>query len=83
MLRSYAPARNSVAFAPNGRLVAASDHDGSVKLWSARTGRLQTRLDGHSDWLGGVAFSPDGRTLAAIGNDTDVRLWNATEVLAR
>jgi WD40 repeat protein len=78
---SYAPARNSVAFAPDGRLLATADNDGMVKLWNVATGRLLARLDGHSNWLGGVAFSPDGRTLAATGNDTDVRLWDVTEVV--
>jgi WD40 repeat protein len=81
LVGSFAPARNSVAFAPDGRLLATADNDRTVKLWSVATGRLLARLDGSTNWLGGVAFSSDGRTLAAIGNDTDVRLWDVTEVV--
>ena len=81
LIGSYAPARNSVTFAPSGRLLATADHDGRVKLWDVATGRQLASLDGQDGRLGGVAFSPDGRTLAAIATDTDVRLWDVTEVL--
>src|SRR5262249_13899903 len=79
-LNSYAPARNSVTFAPSGRLLATADHDGTAKLWDVAAGRQLASLDGEDDRFGGVAFSPDGRTLAAA-TDTGVRLWDVTEVL--
>jgi WD40 repeat protein len=81
LIASYAPSRNSVAFAPDGRLLATADNDGTVKLWRIATGRRLACLDGRADRLGGVAFAPDGRTIAAIGNDNDVRLWDVTEVV--
>jgi WD40 repeat protein len=81
LIGSYAPSRNSVTFAPSGRLLATADYDGTVKLWNVATGRQLSRLDGHTERLAGVAFSPDGRTLAAIGNDNDVRLWDVNEAI--
>jgi WD40 repeat protein len=79
LIDSHAPSLNSVAFAPDGPLLATADHDGTVKLWSVTTGRRLACLDGRADRLGGGAFSPDGRTLPAIGND--VRLWDVAEVI--
>jgi WD40 repeat protein len=81
MIGSYAPCANSVAFAPEGGLLATADKDGTVKLWNFVTGRLLARLDGRANWIGGVAFSADGRTIAAIGDDTDVRLWDVIEAV--
>jgi WD40 repeat protein len=78
---SHASGSNSIAFSPNGRLLATADDDSTVKLWSVATGRRLSSLEGQADRLCGVAFSLDGRTLAAIGNDSDVRLWDVTEAI--
>lgn len=73
---------NSVAFSPDGRLLASCSYDNSVALWDVRRGEGE-RLIGHAGPLLGVmgsvfsvAFSPDGRTLASGGNDDTVRLWD-------
>ena len=67
---------NSVAFSPDGRLLASGSHDKTVRLWDTATGALQQTLEGHSDWVRSVAFSPDGRLLASGSDDETVRLWD-------
>jgi uncharacterized protein YjbI with pentapeptide repeats len=68
---------NTVAFSPNGELMASGHADGGVRLRDAASGNELRRLDGHSDSVSSVAFSPDGARLASASYDHSVRLWDA------
>ncbi len=76
-LRGHADSVTSVSFSPDGRTVASSSGDGSVKLWNVATGAEIRTLRGHAGTVTSVAFSPDGNTLASAGKDQVVKLWNA------
>jgi WD40 repeat protein len=61
-----------VAVSPNGRWVATGSHNGSdVKVWEARSGRLEKELRPGGWSL--VAFCPSGKWLATAGGGC--RLW--------
>lgn len=72
----------SLAFHPEGRLLAAGRH-GGVSLANAGTGREIAFLDGLPDIARSVAFSPDGRLLAAGGGHPQrggkVQIWKVAE----
>ncbi len=54
----------SVAFSPNGELLATGDTEGEICFWQTTNGRLLLACKGHTSWVHSVTFSPDGRTLA-------------------
>jgi WD40 repeat protein len=67
----------SVAFSPDGKLVAVGDNSGTVVLWDpARGVQVGRPLVAHNGGVGQLSFSPDGRALATAQSDGSVRLWN-------
>jgi WD40 repeat protein len=73
----HAPAARSLAFSPDGRLLALGDDQGRVWLYDTRTWRPRGRpLTAHTSAVDTVNVSPDGRTLATTSNDGTTRLWD-------
>lgn len=69
----------SVAWSPDGRLLAGGGNNMLVKVWNAQTGNLIRFLSGHTDFVQGVAWSPDGANIASASADTTVRIWDALQ----
>ncbi|MFD6182418.1 trypsin-like peptidase domain-containing protein [Streptomyces goshikiensis] len=65
---------NNVAFSPDGKTLATTSSDSSLRLWDVATSTARTTLPGQTDVAGSVAFSPDGRTLATATTDHTVEL---------
>ncbi|MDJ0619674.1 MAG: NACHT domain-containing protein [Calothrix sp. MO_192.B10] len=68
----------SVAFSPDGEMLATGDHHGMVRVWEVASGRELLVGKGHRSEVHSVAFSPDGRTVASASLDTSIKLWNVS-----
>jgi WD40 repeat protein len=66
----------SLAFSPDGKLLATPHADNNARLWEIPSGKLKATLKGHVGMVTGVAFSPDGKTLATGSYERNVKLWN-------
>jgi len=66
----------SVAFSPNGKLLATCSYDKLIKLWDVATGTELKTLKDHTDAVFSVAFSPDGKLLASASADRTVKIWD-------
>ena len=66
----------SVAFAPDGRTLAAGDGGGAVRFWDVAAGRERQRFAWDVGPVQALAFAPDGLTCAAGGATGRVVLWD-------
>ncbi|KST67303.1 hypothetical protein BC008_29390 [Mastigocoleus testarum BC008] len=67
----------SVAYSPDGKLLAAGDTKGTIHLWYTASFQKFLTYKGHRSWVTSVAFSPDGKTLASSSStDYTIKLWD-------
>ena len=76
--QGHADLGSSVAFSPNGRHLAVSKDDGTVRIWTIKSGEFRVLKD-HAGNVKDVAYSPDGRFLASSADDWTVYFWETRD----
>ena len=72
---------NSLAYSPDGKIIASGSTDKTVRLWEADSGKFLRALTGHSRGLEGLMFSRDSQTLVSSSLDGTVRFWDVHQGL--
>jgi WD40 repeat protein len=66
-----------LAFSPDGKMLASTSLDGTVKIWSVTPGNeTVTVLSPVTGYGSRVAYDPTGRAFATNGGDGSITLWD-------
>lgn len=74
LLKGHQNTIKQISFAPDGRLLASGDLDGTLILWDTSGWNAWSTTLGH-DTILALAFSSDGRRLA-LGGEGSIELWD-------
>jgi WD40 repeat protein len=81
-VRGHQKSVNSIAFNPDGTILASGSADQTIILWDVSTlgllKQLGQPLSGHTDDVYSIAFNPDGTILASGSADQTIILWDVS-----
>jgi WD40 repeat protein len=66
----------SLAWHPQGRLLAVGCEDANIYLWNLTNGRQHAMLQGHQATVVGIDFTSNGEIMLSWSWDTTSRLWD-------
>lgn len=87
-LKGHSRSPDALAFSPDGRVIASGDRHHfsgdeeqgrAILLWDAATGKVLTKLEGHSADVTALAFSPDARVLITGLQDSTIVVWDVSK----
>ena len=67
-----------LVFSPDGKSIATSSRDKTVKVWDAAKGTVTRTLSDHTDAVMAVAWSKDGKRLVSASSDGTAIVWDPT-----
>ncbi|WP_165251602.1 WD40 repeat domain-containing serine/threonine protein kinase [Paludisphaera soli] len=65
----------SLAFSPDGSILASGADDHQIRLWNVADGSDLGAIEAHSQTVTGLSFSPDGEELASVSLDGSWKIW--------
>ena len=69
----------ALAFSPDGRLLAAGEDAGTVRLWNVADWRKLKKFPGHSGIVFSLAFNPEGTRLVSGSWDGTAQVWDVSK----
>ncbi|KAH3680903.1 hypothetical protein WICMUC_000046 [Wickerhamomyces mucosus] len=67
---------STVEISPDGRYIATSSSDKTIKLFKLSDGSFIRSLNGHSKGISSVSWSPDSRHIASASDDKTIKIWD-------
>ena len=67
-----------VCFSPDGKLLASSSDDCTVRVWEVETGTQVRWVAGHREMISAIVFSSDGVFIVWGSTDCRLRVWQLT-----
>jgi WD40 repeat protein/uncharacterized caspase-like protein len=75
-IKGHGKGVTEVVFSRDGKLLASSGTDNTIKIWDVATKRELRTLVGHTANIESMDFSPDGRLLASASDEGSTFLWD-------
>lgn len=66
---------SSVAFSPDGGLLASKSIGGQIELWEVATRTRRDNIQAGQSFQAPARFSPEGGRIASVGDDRLIKLW--------
>ncbi|KAF3920091.1 Beta-TrCP [Arthrobotrys entomopaga] len=70
-LHGHTTSVHSIAFSPDGKILASSSYDGEIKIWNADTGAELSTIQGHTGNINRIVFLPDWNELNTLHGHKD------------
>jgi len=67
----------SIAYHPDGTLLATASLDGTARVWNPLTGEEILNFSDHQGELTEIVFHPNGNRIATSSYDGTVKVWNS------
>ena len=76
MLEAQAGNVLDIAVSADGKRLASSHFDTTIRLWDLEPPAKSASCLGHKQMVSALAFTPDGARLVSAGQDHTLRLWD-------
>jgi len=76
VLSGHAGPVKAIQYSPDGRLLATTSKDGTIRTWDVETGKPLRSWPSGSRFTHSVCFSGDGRLLITASQEEDVTVWD-------